>query len=292
MIRYDVDPDDLQARVEQHAPGWTARAQTRTEAFRERRRYEEGTSIWSEVKPVFMELQGGGKCCICERKFESGNLGRYELDIEHFRPKGKIRNWPCPQSLVDDGVTLTTPPDVNNGYYLLAYNLLNYAVACKPCNSGLKKGYFPIAGAYDADGDDPREMTAEQPWLIYPIGYLDVDPEDVITFDGLLPQSKSDNERMRLRGLVTIEFFRLDDVIGRKNLMLDRAKTILLLYYQLVQATDPETADAAALVEEMLAPTAAHANCARSFARLFHSDRTRATEVAERTRGFLQGRSL
>ena len=81
-------------------------------------------------------------------------------------------------------------------------------------------------------------------------------------------------------------------MIGRKNLMLERAKTILLLYYQLVQATDPDTADATTLVEEMQAPTAPHANCARSFARLFRSDRDRATEVAERIRGFLGGRSL
>ena len=166
-----------------------------------------------------MELQGDGKCCFCERKFESGNLGRYELDIEHFRPKGSIGNWPCPQSLIDDGVTLTTPPEANNGYYLLSYNLLNYAVACKPCNSGLKKRYFPIAGAYDADGDDPTEMTAEQPWLIYPIGSLDVDPEDVITFHGFLPQSNAAHPFLMLRGLVTIAFFGLDDVIGRKNLM-------------------------------------------------------------------------
>ena len=119
-----------------------------------------------------MSVQGDGKCCFCERKFESGDLGRHELDIEHFRPKGNIRSWPCRQSLVDDGVTLTTPPDANNGYYLLSYNLLNYAVACKAYNSGLKKDYFPIAGRYDPNGDDPREMTAERPWLIYPIGRL------------------------------------------------------------------------------------------------------------------------
>ena len=292
MIRYDVDPDELQARVEQHAPGWTARAQTRTEAFRERRRYEEATSIWSEVKPVFMELQGDGKCCFCERKFESGNLGRYELDIEHFRPKGSIGNWPCPQSLIDDGVTLTTPPEANNGYYLLSYNLLNYAVACKPCNSGLKKRYFPIAGAYDANGDDPTEMTAEQPWLIYPIGSLDVDPEDVITFHGFLPQSNAAHPFLMLRGLVTIAFFGLDDVIGRKNLMRERAMTILLLYSQLVHIEEREDTAAARLVDRMLASTASHANCARSFARVFRGDRTRATEIAERVRTFLNSGSL
>ena len=83
-------------------------------------------------------------------------------------------------------------------------------------------------------------MTVEQPWLLYPIGHLDVDPENVITFEGFLPQTNCDDPLLRLRGLVTIEFF----------------------------------------------------NCARSFARLFRSDRARATEVAERIRTFLQSRSL
>ena len=292
MIRYDIDADDLRALVEQLVPGWIARAQTRTDAFRDRGRYEEQNPIWSEIKPVFMQVQGDGKCCFCERKFESGDLGRYELDVEHFRPKGSIRPWSCPQSLVDDGVTLTTPPDANSGYYLLSYNLLNYAVACKACNSGLKKDYFPIAGAYDPHGDDPRQMTAERPWLIYPIGLMDVDPEEVITFDGVLPRISTVDPVLRLRGLVTIMFFGLDDVIGRKNLMLERAMIVRLLYDELIQATDQGNTNAAALVEEMQAPTALHANCARSFARLFRSDRARATEIAESLRRFLQSRSL
>ena len=83
------------ARVAQHnrrAAG--ARARTRTEAFRDRRRYEEPNSIWREIKPVFMSVQGDGKGCFCERKFESGDLGRHELDIEHFRPaelRGRVQ---------------------------------------------------------------------------------------------------------------------------------------------------------------------------------------------------------
>lgn len=138
-----------------------------------------------------MELQGRAKCCFCERKFESGTFGRHELDIEHFRPKGEIRAWEVPQSLLDEGISCTPPPDAGHGYYLLAYHLLNLAVACKPCNSGLKKSYFPIGGTYDLHGDDPRRMGGEQPWLLYPIGDLDVDPEEVINFHGIQPQSTS-----------------------------------------------------------------------------------------------------
>ena len=117
-----------------------------------------------------MEVQGRGKCCFCERKFESGDLGRYELDIEHFRPKGKITAWDAPQSLLDEGIRFTDPPDASHGYYLLPYHLLNLTVACKPCNSGLKKSYSPIRGTYDLHGDDPRQMHTEQPWLLYPLG--------------------------------------------------------------------------------------------------------------------------
>ena len=135
---------------------WGARAKRRTEKFRCKKKYDEKSSIWSEVKPVFMELQGGGKCCFCERKFESGALGRHELDVEHFRPKGNVKE--CPRGRVGEGIRLTAPPGDRNGYYLLAYHLLNYAVACKSCNSGLKIAAQGSAGA------SPQPRTAAV-WL-------------------------------------------------------------------------------------------------------------------------------
>ena len=137
MIRYDIDPEDLRARVERHRPGWIDRADARTDTFRQAGGYRERQSIWSEVKPVFMSLQGN-KCCFCERKFESGELGRHELDVEHFRPKKNVKRYRLPRSLITEGISLTPPPAANTGYYLLAYHLLNYAAACKACNSGLK----------------------------------------------------------------------------------------------------------------------------------------------------------
>lgn len=164
MIRNAITLTALRARAEQHAPGWNARARERTAGFRKLQRYKEKSSIWGEVKPVFMDLQNG-KCCFCERKFESGQLGRYELDVEHFRPKRTVKR--CRQDRVGNGLPLTAPAAKNSGYYLLAYNLLNYAAACKPCNSGLKRNYFPIAGTYQSKGDNPGKMKAEKAWLIY-----------------------------------------------------------------------------------------------------------------------------
>ncbi len=126
------------------------------------------------MKPVFIELQGDGKCCFCERQFESGILGRHELDLEHFRPKGNIKEWPCPQSLIVDGVTLTTPPAAGTGYYLLSYHLLNYAVACKACNSGLKKDYFNllVMELEESTNRESREALA----MPKPAGLLFGDP--------------------------------------------------------------------------------------------------------------------
>ena len=184
-----------------------------------------------------------------------------------------------PQSL-DEGIPFTAPPAASHGYYLLAYHLLNLTVACKPCNSGLKKSYFPIGGTYDLHGDDPRQMGGEQPWLMYPIGDLDVDPEDGINFYGILPRSTSQ------RGLVTIIFFGLDNAIGRKQLMRDRARLIVCLYPQL-QMAQHSSVEAAAFVAKTCAESEPHTNCARSFVRLFQCDQAAAGRVADEATSIL-----
>ena len=290
MIRYAVTLEEVRERVEQEVPGWSARAKERTEKFRGKNKYEEKSPIWSEVKPVFMELQGGGKCCFCERKFEAGPLGRYELDVEHFRPKGNVKE--CPQVRVGEEIPLTAPPPESNGYYLLAYHLMNYAIACKACNSGLKKDYFPIAGKYDLKGEDPDEMGAERPWLFYPIGSTGVNPEDVISFRGIFPRSEHTDPSLKQRGLATIAFFALDDVNERKNLLRERAVVIVVLRGQFAKAIDQHDAAVRALAMSLLASSAQHANCARSFARLFREDRTEAEAVAEEAEKYLLSRSL
>src|ERR1043166_3089106 len=75
----------------------------------------------------------------------------------------------------------------SDGYYLLAYHLGNYAVACKPCNTILKGSYFPIAGARMTDKDNPADLAAEKPLLIFPIGDQADDPQTLIRFDGHIP---------------------------------------------------------------------------------------------------------
>lgn len=275
MIRYNVTKARLEQMVEAESPDWLARAAARTEQFRKQGYYREESSIWSEVKPVYMRLQGMGKCAYCEREMESPELGRVEQDVEHFRPKGSIKAWKAPGKLRDMGIPFTPAPVGKKGYHLLSYHPFNYSAACKPCNSTLKKDYFPIAGVYDLDADDPAALGAEKPYLIFPIGNLDADPETLITFHGASPQAVAQTGHARHRALVTIAFFQLDEAEKRKGLFRDRAIVIMGLFPLLRQTTTgtvAQKAKAKATVEGFLNPKLRHLNCARSFRTLFETN--------------------
>jgi hypothetical protein len=107
------------------------------------------------------------------------------------------------------------------------------SVACKPCNSALKSNYFPVAGNYLLDGEDPQSLANERPYLIYPIGDSDDDPETLLQFHGTSPQPVAVDGYKRARALVTIQFFKLDDFEERKNLFRERAVLITALFAQL-----------------------------------------------------------
>lgn len=284
MIRYSVTRQQLDDLIEAEKPGWLANAAQRTETFRQQGFYEEASSIWSQIKAVYMRLQGDGKCAYCEREMESVENGKVEQDVEHFRPKGNIKAWQPSQDLLNQGIVLSNPPAALKGYYLLPYHPFNYSAACKPCNSTLKKDYFPVAGNYDVDADDPESLNGEQPYLIYPIGEIDDDPEMLIDFHGTSPRPVVPNGHNRHRALVTIEFFELDDPDSRKNLYRDRALLIMALYSLLEKTTvgtAAEKATAVANVENFLKPQLRHLNCARSFKRLFEADPVEARAVRD-----------
>lgn len=290
MIRYPVTRETLEKLITAKSKDWLERAAARTEGFRRDGRYEEESSIWSEVKPVYMQLQGEGKCAYCERQMEAVDLGLVEQDVEHFRPKGSIKAWKATKSLVDAGVVFSPAPTGGQGYYLLPYHLFNYAASCKPCNSTLKSDRFPIAGKYNVKGTDPAKLKAEKPYLIYPIGTLDQDPEKLIEFKGASPIPVAKSGHARKRALVTIEFFRLDDPEERKNLYRDRSILIMALYPLLQETrkgTPGQRAEAKATLQRFLKPSLKHLNCAKSFARLFAADPVEAEEIYKRAVGLM-----
>lgn len=286
MIRYQIARKDLEALIRAEKSDWLVRAKERTEQFRTKGRYEERSSIWSEVKAVYMRLQGNSKCAYCERKLEAIDVGKVEQDVEHFRPKSSVKAWKISQAMKDLGISITEAPDKGLGYFLLPYHLFNYSAACKPCNSALKKDYFPIAGKYDLKGEDPKKLKKEKPYLIYPIGDFDNDPEDLFRFHGTSPQPVVGSGYKRLRALVTIEFFKLDDPNERKNLIRERVMVILLMHPYLeklkVPVTPAEKALAKRIVDRATRPDAAHTNCARSFRSLFEKDPGEAKSIVEK----------
>lgn len=294
MIRYPTTKAGLIAAIEEQAPGWIARAKKRTAEFRRLGRYEESSSIWSEIKPVYMRLQGGSKCAFCERKFESEEVGLVELDVEHFRPKSRVTAWTPSPSLVAEGFEATDPPTGGGGYHLLAYHPFNYAVSCKTCNSTLKGDRFPIAGRHRLRDSEPSKMSSERPYLLYPIGSLDPDPETLIGFVGLSPTAIPMRGVSRLRALATLEFFSLDDVDRRKNLFKDRAMVVIGLFGLLeesVNGTPARRRRALELLDRHLHPGLPHLNCARNFRRLHEADRDSARRIRDAAFELVSGSS-
>ena len=177
---------------------------------------EDFVSLWSDIKDVYMEIQGE-KCVYCEMEIE----GSISNDVEHYRPKAKVSPWTVPDWLAEAGLVATAPgtPRGDPGYFHLAYEPLNYAASCKVCNSILKKNLFPISGARQSAGTDPRRMKGERPLLIYPMSTIDKDPEELIRFVGLYPEPVAAAGRPDyFRAVVTIDLFRLDDAVRRKAL--------------------------------------------------------------------------
>jgi hypothetical protein len=289
MTRFLVTQADLEALVETHKPGWLARARERTDAMPAAPAAVEFPALWSEIKDVFIKLQGS-KCAFCEKWLEEENI---EHDVEHFRPKSKVSRWQVPRSLAGEGVSVNQPASGGeSGYRYLAYHVLNYATACKYCNTVLKKDHFPIRGNRRPDAKDPDKLRAENAYLIYPIGDGDDDPEELIGFTGLIPSPKKARGTGRLRALVTIEFFKLADWRTRKSLLLDRAEWIEKLFWAL-ERTRPGTppgdmAKARAAVDRLTSTKFRHANCLRSFKRLYEADRTKARKIYEDVQTYLQ----
>ncbi len=245
--------------------------------------YFETSPIWSEVKVVYMRLQGGSKCIYCERKLEAEVHGKAEHDVEHFRPKSSVRAWKVPAALEDQGVSVTPPGKDAPGYHRLPYHVFNYSAACKPCNSALKSDCFPIVGNYHFNGQNPRKLSSERPLLIYPIGNFDADPEMLIRFYGVSPQPVAARGHERHRAITTIAFFELDDAIRRENLIGERAIVITALYPQLeVLSGEPGSINAARqIVNGFKSAKASHSNCARSYVELHSRDRAEARALFE-----------
>lgn len=280
MIRHLVTPERLEELVRAHDPTWPDRARERTQAFRVAGGYREKSAIWGEVKPVYMALQHA-KCAYCERRLAGLPYGTIEHDVEHYRPKSEVKRWPSPRIAQERQIAYDfgTGEEMKEGYYLLAYHPWNYATACKTCNSALKSSFFPVAGPRATGGEDPRRMKSEKPFLVYPLGDLDEDPETVITFVGILPVPRARSGHRFRRAQVTIDFFELDT---REELLRERAEQLRSFHMALrllETGTAADRVEATAAIENHKARHSPHAGCVRAFHALYERDRAEAEEI-------------
>lgn len=276
MIRYPFDLTQVQADVAALDPKWLNKAAKRTKKFLDLGRYEEKTAIWSAVKPVYMNFQHN-KCVFCERKLESAIYGKIEHDLEHFRPKSSVLAWPDPQRHPDVSFPYATGDEAPAGYYWLAYDLENYAAACKVCNTAFKLNYFPIASVRATPGTD---RASERQYLCYPLGELDADPQSLVTFMATTAVPAAQDGHDRRRGEVIIEFFGLNK---RENLHFGRAEIISAFGGGLLAASTKiidETEQK--IIEEAGSNFFPHAGCLRAFLKLWLSDQPLAIQVYQR----------
>ncbi|VVN49231.1 hypothetical protein [Pseudomonas fluorescens] len=284
MIKYAITQTALNDEITAIAPRWSANATKRTQKLVRLGCFKEKTSIWSQVKPVYMKLQLN-KCVFCERQFESPQYGTIEFDLEHFRPKSSVLVWPDSQRHANLNYAAATGNVSQAGYFWLAYEPLNYAASCKVCNTTFKLNYFPIAGARGAVNAPLASLSDETPYLCYPIGTGAEDPETLVTFIATIAVPTQPRGPQRLRGQIIIDFFGLND---REQLHRDRARMIALFGPALLaQAQGIASHSDLQLIDKMTQPNLPHCSCLRAYKRLWTTDAGLAQRIFEQCREYM-----
>lgn len=269
MIRYSYDANEVAQQVAAIDANWAKKARKRTQTFIDEGRYEESSSIWSTVKPVFMTLQNN-KCVFCERLFESPDYGKIEFDLEHFRPKSNVAVWPDATRHANLAYPVGLGLAADAGYYWLAYELQNYAASCKVCNTTFKLNFFPVLGPRGAAGTSLSDLHGEEALLCYPIGADDADPETLVTFVATTAIPAAQDGPEALRGRVIIDFFGLNqrDVLHR-----ERAQMITLFGPALQAQADGVAGEIdRRMIARLHEPHIPHAACVRAYERLWQTD--------------------
>jgi len=239
--------------------------------------YDEKTAIWNEIKAVYMRLQHG-KCMYCERQLATGPHSPIEHDMDHFRPKNRIGNWPSHSET--SAVSFATGEENETGYYWLAYHPFNLGVACKICNTRMKQDFFPIAGTRGNSGDSLAALVEkEKQLLVYPLGIVDDDPEELIAFDGIVPIPATRSGHKFRRARVIIDLFQLEE---REELRRDRIERLIDLDNALKCMNTGEETDRKLAMEDirrMQDSRSRHSSCVRSACRLYQRNPIGAREL-------------
>ena len=151
-----------------------------------------------DVKDCLFSAQHG-KCCYCEGKIGAHDYG----DVEHYRPKGAVRQDNNSQKLYP-------------GYYWLVYCWKNLYFSCRKCNQN-KSIFFPLVDPAKQARSHHDNIANEETLLLEPSGADN--PRNHIKFVG--PRIKAASET----GQKTIEIIGLN----REELLEDRLERLNLI---------------------------------------------------------------
>ena len=96
------------------------------------------------------------KCCFCEGRFRA----YAPADVEHYRPKGAVRQDESSEALIP-------------GYFWLAYSWHNLYYSCQICNRSNKRDYFPLANPEMRVRSPDGNVDDEDPLILDPGGKED-----------------------------------------------------------------------------------------------------------------------
>jgi uncharacterized protein (TIGR02646 family) len=192
------------------------------------------------VKNALIKAQHG-KCAFCEAQIRHISHG----DVEHYRPKGGVR-----QSNDED---LQQP-----GYFWLAYIWDNLFLACQLCNQTFKRNLFPLADPATRATSHLHDLAAEAPLLLHP---GDDEPEAFIGFRDEVAFPIGDDPRAR----ATIEVVGLN----REEMAEHRFDHLmpfkrLLQVLPLLPAESEETREIRALFAAAVLPRAQYSSMIRA----------------------------
>jgi uncharacterized protein (TIGR02646 family) len=168
------------------------------------RRFEFDRNVYAHdsVREALSQAQHH-KCCFCESKVRHISDG----DVEHFRPKARIRQ-------------ARNAPLERPGYYWLAYEWSNLYFACQFCNQRNKQALFPLENpeARVRSHEQQDQLVHEQPSFIDP--GVD-DPEQLLGYRDGEPYAIEGNRRAK----TTLQELEL----GRAHLMERRWEAVILM---------------------------------------------------------------
>lgn len=232
---------------------------------RRRRSKRPGSKAYAhpEVRAA-LQLLFHCKCAYCESRY----VAMTPEDVDHWRPKGRIRNA--------EGVVVS-----RTGYYWLVSEWSNLFPSCPKCNRRLnhevigsrarrtagKFDHFPLADERNRARRPGDELKEEQPLLLNPCADKPDDELEFVLDDGeagydqlglLRPKRNASNEES-IKGSTSIEAFVLnrrplvEDRRERALLILDRLRRLLKAVRTLDKQRDPvEESDWSSVLAEMI----------------------------------------